>query len=513
MAGEPKPTPFTQPIVGASTEPLATPPAATSLGQLGRYELLSLLAKGGMGEVFLARSRSIGGFEKLVVIKRNLPSIDVERDPLFAEARLVATLQHTNIVQVYDVDIDGPTVFIAMEFLHGQDVRHVLKRSWGDGKRLPLDHAIAIVLAACAGLHYAHEKREGDGKRLEIVHRDVSPSNVFVTYDGGVKLIDFGIAKPTALPSETQLGTVKGKPGYMSPEQCRGEPLDRRSDLFCVGILLYELTTGRRPFHSSNEYLTYHRICEDEPVRPSELDPAYPVALEAIVLRALSKDRRARHATAQALQEDLSRLAGELRLDVSQFALARYMDDTFRSELDAWREAQQSGRSLVEHVLRTTGTVPVVREVASPPSTVSSSALSIDTVAGPRTGRVRVLVVAGAVAIVGVFAAIALTSNDAPDRTSPATALPIPKSPAIVDEPIVTKPPADVPAKVTSTTPIVDEPVAAKPPVRTEAKPTRPKPSRSVKPRPTSPPRDLQAGSGTPAATKQRGPDDPIIED
>src|SRR5690348_3663788 len=191
---------------------------AEPLGRLGRYELLSLIAKGGMGEVFLARTRGLGGFEKLVVIKRNLPTMAQDSGPLLAEARLVATLQHTNIVQVNDVGTDNGTVFVAMEFLHGQDLRSVLRRS---NAPLPLDQAIAMALGVCAGLHYAHDKRDADGSLLELVHRDVSPSNVFVTYDGGVKLIDFGIAKATSLPSETQLGTVKGKPGYMSPEQCK----------------------------------------------------------------------------------------------------------------------------------------------------------------------------------------------------------------------------------------------------------------------------------------------------
>src|ERR1041385_8660762 len=261
-----------------------------SLGQLGRYELLSLLAEGGMGEVYLARARSVGGFEKLVVIKRSLPALAAQYEPLYAEARLVATLHHTNIVQVLDVDTDGPTVFIAMEFLHGQDVRALIKRSWSRGQRLPLDQTLTIVLAMCAGLHYAHDKRDADGAPLEIVHRDVSPSNVFVTYDGGVKLIDFGIAKATTLPSETQLGTIKGKPGYMSPEQCQAEPLDRRSDLFCVGIMLYEMTTGQRPFSGESENLLYSAISEGTPKPPTAIDPTYPPALEAIVLKALAKD-------------------------------------------------------------------------------------------------------------------------------------------------------------------------------------------------------------------------------
>ncbi len=378
MAADPKRTPFTLPILDPSqpAAPAADDGATPSLGQLGKYELISLLAKGGMGEVYLARARGIAGFEKLVVIKRNLPTISVDREPLFAEARIAATLQHTNIVQVYDVDTDGATVFMAMEFLHGQDVRHVLRRLRdGGGGPLPLDPAIAIAQAVCAGLHYAHDRRDGDGTPLGIVHRDVSPSNVFVTYDGGVKLIDFGLAKATALPSETQLGTIKGKLGYMSPEQCRGEPLDRRSDVFCIGIMLYEMTTGRRPFDADNEYLICKQICEEAPRRPTALDASYPPELEAIVLRAMSKDRRARHGTAGALQEELARLARERRLEVSQWALGQYMAGLFRAELDAWHEAQRTGQSLAEHVVRrVTATVPALAPIEAHGTGVTLSA-------------------------------------------------------------------------------------------------------------------------------------------
>jgi eukaryotic-like serine/threonine-protein kinase len=334
-----------------------------SFGRVGRYELIAQLATGGMGEVFLARTRGLAGFEKLVVIKRALPSL-VKSDRhhlLFAEARLAATLSHANIVQVHDVgrEDDAPgAVFLAMEFLHGQDVRAILRRE----PRLPLAQALAIAQSICAGLHYAHEKRDSDGQPLGIVHRDVSPSNVFVTYDGAVKLIDFGIAKATTLPSETQQGTVKGKPGYMSPEQCRGEPLDRRSDLFCVGILLYEMTTGRSPFTADTEYLTYQHIIESTPPTPSSLVPDYPPTLESLVLEILHKHRRERPATALAIQERLAAIARELELDTSALALERYLAALFSDELASWHAARDAGTSLEDHVIRRT----TIERAASP---------------------------------------------------------------------------------------------------------------------------------------------------
>jgi len=355
-----------------------------SFGRVGRYELIAQLATGGMGEVFLARTRGLAGFEKLVVIKRALPSL-VKSDRhhlLFAEARLAATLSHANIVQVHDVgreDTAPNAIFLAMEFLHGQDVRAILRRE----PRLPLAQALAIAQSICAGLHYAHEKRDTDGQPLGIVHRDVSPSNVFVTYDGAVKLIDFGIAKATTLPSETQQGTVKGKPGYMSPEQCRGEPLDRRSDLFCVGILMYEMTTGRSPFAADTEYLTYQRIIESTPPAPSTLVPDYPPTLESLLLEILHKHRRERPATALAIQERLAAIARELELDTSALALERYLASLFSDELASWHAAQAAGTSLEDHVIRRTTTEHAASPSRSPePVPVRHSRRTTITIAG-----------------------------------------------------------------------------------------------------------------------------------
>ncbi len=559
MPAGPRPTPFTLRIVDdpggdpgelGRDEPGPAGAGRPALGRLGRYELLTLLAEGGMGEVYLARARSVGGFEKLVVIKRSLPSLAADREPLFAEARLVATLQHTNIVQVYDVDTDGPTVFMAMEFLHGQDVRHVLRRAWRGDRRLPLDHALAIAQAVCAGLHYAHEKRDADGTPLGIVHRDVSPSNVFVTYDGGVKLIDFGIAKATSLPSETQLGTIKGKPGYMSPEQCRGEPLDRRSDLFCVGILLYELTTGRRPFRGETEYMIYREICEGERARPTASDPTYPPALEAIVLRALAPDRRDRHPTALALQEELARFAGELRLDTSQWALQRCMAELFRDELAAWHEAQRTGHSLVEHMIRrVTGSVAALEgpEPTEPPRAVPDrgarpadrSSMAVTAVRDeparaprwwPRAAAVAVvLLAAGAAALAALSQGgdprtdVAAPTGSARADLPPASGEPAsaPSGPAPAAPPPA---PAEVPPAPTEVPPAPTE-VAPTPaeiapaPSGSAATATRASPAprgTSAPParirRPATPPRASRPPARPTAgsAAKVLGPDDPI---
>jgi serine/threonine protein kinase/tetratricopeptide (TPR) repeat protein len=322
-------------------------------GELGKYELLCLLATGGMASVHLARAKGIGGFEKLLVIKRILPRAaddDTFIRMFLDEARIAATLDHSNIAHVFDVGSVQNEVFLAMEFLHGHDVRSIVHTLTGP---VPLDPTFAIAIGICAGLHYAHDKRGTKGQLLGLVHRDVSPSNVVVTYDGGVKVIDFGIAKATDRLGDTKSGILKGKPGYMSPEQCLGMPLDRRSDIFCVGIMLYELTTGTRLFGPKDaEYLQIKAIVESDPAPPSALVPGYPPKLERVVMRALARVPEERYQTALELQRDLEGLARASGLDVSPTGLATFMEATFREELDAWRASEKSGLSLAEHVVR-----------------------------------------------------------------------------------------------------------------------------------------------------------------
>ena len=207
--------------------------------RLGRYEVLGSLARGGMAELFVARLAGIEGFSRRVVVKRVLPGLAGDRefvDMFLEEARLAATLEHRNIVQVHDIGHDEEGHFFAMELLQGSDVAHVLRALSPRRAELPLAIALEIARGACAGLHYAHERLGPGGAPLGLVHRDVSPQNLFVTFDGAVKLLDFGIAKAAhrIADSATRSGTLRGKLPYMSPEQCRGEVLDRRSDVFSL---------------------------------------------------------------------------------------------------------------------------------------------------------------------------------------------------------------------------------------------------------------------------------------
>src|SRR5688500_17331573 len=233
--------------------------------RFGRYELIRRLAIGGMAELYLARATGIEGFEKIVVLKRILPQHAENEDfvrMFLEEARLTATIHHPNVASVHDIGGCEDGVFFTMEDVHGEDVRTILQALVKQQRSLPLEHARAIVICAAAGLHAAHEKTGADGKELGIVHRDISPSNLLVSYDGGVKIIDFGIAKSSKRETETRAGTLKGKIAYMSPEQCTGEPLDRRSDVFSLGVVLYELTTGQRLFPVDNEYAAMRQIVD-----------------------------------------------------------------------------------------------------------------------------------------------------------------------------------------------------------------------------------------------------------
>ena len=340
---------------------LSAPKTTRVLGpgdKLGKYELIRQIAIGGMAELYLARTQGIEGFEKLVVCKRIHPQyVDNANfvNMFLNEARLAAGLHHPNIAQVFDIGVDGGEYFFSMEYIHGEDLGRIAATAIDSGVPLSLDAALTLACGLCAGLHYAHEKLAADGKPLKIVHRDVSPSNVLVTYDGAVKLVDFGIAR-ASVTSTTQTGnsTLKGKVAYMSPEQCRGKPLDRRSDLFSVGTILYELTTGQQPFTGKTHYETLEKIVGLDPAPPSKLVPNFPEALERIVLKALARDPEQRYASALALQGDLEDFAHESRLRVSPLVLARLMSALFPARLEEWERARKQGVFFVEQaVVRT----------------------------------------------------------------------------------------------------------------------------------------------------------------
>lgn len=321
--------------------------------RFGKYTLLRKLATGGMAELFLALQKSVAGFEKLIVIKRILPAMNADRafiDMLLHEARIAATLSHPNIVQIFDVgQVDG-TYFIAMEHVHGEDIRSMVRQMKKKGyPTFPREHALGIVMGMCAGLSYAHEKSDLDGTPLGIVHRDISPQNVVVTFSGDVKIVDFGIAKSDNKGfDQTKSGKLKGKVPYMSPEQARGDQIDHRSDIFAMGVMLFELTTGRRLFKGASEYETLKLICDRDYPRPSQVLANYPPALERIVMRALEKDRDERYQSAREMQSDLEAFIRDERVAVSTVAMNAFMQKLFEDKLASQKEALMQGKQLAE---------------------------------------------------------------------------------------------------------------------------------------------------------------------
>src|SRR5687767_10230119 len=239
-----------------------------------------------MAQVLLARSSGIEGFERHVVVKR----IHTERaeDPVFVkmfldEARLAAQLHHNNIVQVHDIGKEKGEYFFAMEYVHGEDLRKLLMKVNKKKEKVPFEHVVTIVTTAALALHHAHEQRGPDRKPLGLVHRDVSPANIIVGYDGNVKVVDFGIAKAALRSTQdnTKAGSLKGKVSYMAPEQCAGQSVDRRSDVYSLGIVLFELSTVRRLFKGNNDFLTMSAIVQGNVPKPSSYRKDIPPELEA----------------------------------------------------------------------------------------------------------------------------------------------------------------------------------------------------------------------------------------
>jgi len=307
--------------------------------QLGKYRVIHRIAFGGMAEIYLALASGIQGFEKYVVLKRILPQYAANHELIrmfLQEARLAAILDHANIAQVHDIGEQGGVFFFTMEYLHGEDARRIMKTVIELGRTLPLEHAVHIVIDAAAGLHFAHEKKGADGRSLGIVHRDLSPSNIVVTYAGGVKVVDFGVAKIAADPELSGRYSLKGKLAYMSPEQVAQGTVDRRSDVFSLGIVLYELTVGRRLFKAANEIETMKLALEANVTKPSAILPDYPLQLERIVMRALERSPERRYQSARELQVDLEAFTREQKIQISSAALAEWMEATFGPKREIW---------------------------------------------------------------------------------------------------------------------------------------------------------------------------------
>jgi serine/threonine-protein kinase len=481
--------------------------------RLGKYQLVRHLATGGMAEVILARVRGIEGFERHVVIKKIRD--ENARDRRFVqmfldEARLAASLHHHNIVHVHDIGQDDGEYFFTMEYVHGEDLRRLLAHMAEHDRQVPLDHCVTIALATAAALHHAHEHRGPDRKVAGIVHRDVSPANILVAYDGNVKVVDFGIAKVAQRVDES--GLMKGKVAYMSPEQVRGHGVDRRSDIFCLGIVLYELVTVQRLFKGANDVLTMSAIKHGMIPRPSELRPELPPELEAIILKALATSPADRYQTADEMRAALERFAAAAKLQTSTTALADFMRAELGPREVPWLAADDDevelsvappGPAPEEEAAPPPAGAPSPEELAPPAGSASASMPTMSTARAlspsmaPPLGtppgsasrrRGLVLAAAGAAAAALVLVVLAATAGSPGSAAPPASRAVTPvigpeeraeDRPSSIAEPAAPVPAAVAPAPATA--PAAPAPEVADPPAppaaddaTVEKKPARP---------------------------------------
>ena len=353
-------------------------------GALGKYRLIAELGHGGMAQVFLALARGPAGFNKLAVIKqiREQLADDPEFLTMFLdEARLAARLNHPNVVQTNEVGEDGKRYFICMEYLEGQPLNRIIQRV-GRENGIPQGLHLRILCEALAGLHHAHELTDYDGTPLQVVHRDVTPHNVFVTYAGQVKVVDFGIAKALSQSAETKAGVLKGKVAYMAPEQARGDKVDRRADIFSVGVIMWEALVGRRMFKGLTDVVIIQKIVNGQLQSPRSANPNVDEKLDAVCMKALAHNRDERYETAAdfqaAIEEAMEAMGDRSNLrDVGKLIAQHFEPE--RQRIKALVEAALSGGP------RTSGEFPLAEISSISKITGSGTNSHLPVIADPAT--------------------------------------------------------------------------------------------------------------------------------
>lgn len=369
---------------------------STALENFGKYVLLERLAAGGMAEVYLAKSLGASGISKFIAVKRILPQYS--ENPEFVEmfkeeAKIAVNLNHGNVVSIFDFGIEKHQFFLVMEYVEGQNLRQVLNHLKKDNKHFSIDQIVYIVKEVAAGLDHAHRCLDGTtGKPLNITHRDMSPQNIMVSFEGEVKIVDFGIAKAESQMEHTRAGTIKGKFGYMSPEQADGQPVDLRTDIFSLGIVLWELLANDRLFTSNSEAGTLRKIRECQIPSLRKLNPAIPPELERICNKALAKDKSLRYQTSSAFNRDLNRFINTQYPEFSPHDFSVFMKSAFsqmfienRKKLIEFAKVQggnQSSDPSHNTVVTSTGTMTLTdekRSLNADESEVPDESLKINT--------------------------------------------------------------------------------------------------------------------------------------
>jgi len=309
--------------------------------RFGKYSLLNRIAVGGMAEIFLARQEGLEGFEKTICIKRIRPHLSSQ--PNFVrmflnEAKLAAQLNHPNIVQIYDLGRINDSYFIAMEYISGRDMSRIIPKAEKAGIPFPMIYALRIASNVCEGLYYAHTKTDAYGNPLHVVHRDVTPENVLVGFNGTVKIVDFGIAKANTQIEQTRAGEIKGKLSYMSPEQAMGAQLDARSDIFALGSVVYEWITGYKLFTGENEMAILKSIIDGKIYPPSYFKEDVPESVERILMKALEKDKEKRYQSAWEMQFDIDTYLASSEFTPSNIHLSNFLKQIFGDEIEREKE-------------------------------------------------------------------------------------------------------------------------------------------------------------------------------
>jgi len=413
---------------------------------LGKYQLIAEIARGGMGVVYLAMVQGPGGFNKLVVVKELKP--ELVEEPAFLtmfldEARLAARLSHPNIVQTNEVGNDGDRYFMSMDYLDGRGLDQVRRRTKHAGYGLSVPMQLRVVCDMLAGLDYAHNLTDFDGSPLHIVHRDVSPQNVFVTFDGQVKLLDFGIAKASDSMHQTHAGVVKGKVAYMSPEQGRGWKVDARSDVFSAGVMMWEALTGKRMREGQNEQEKMWALVSQDVPRASSVRPTVPAVLDEICARAMAWNRDDRYATAGAMQRDLEGYLSSTGQNISAREVGATVTDLFREDrantnavIEAHVARVRGGLArdqlpIIEIALRSGGQSPTPSNEPGSRPRSETSATSLEspsqraepiavqeTRPGPAARSVKSVLIAGVTGVVVAAVVIILVARATQDASS-----------------------------------------------------------------------------------------------
>ena len=458
----PKPVPVPVPAVAAEPrKPSAAP--ASDKDRFGQFQLIEKIATGGMAEVYKARMSGVEGFQKIVAIKKILPHMAASDDfmTMFAdEAKLAAQLNHPNIIHIYDLGKVDKSYYIAMEYVEGRDLRSILKSGAEHGLPLPPELALFIASKLAAALDYAHRRKDFNGEDLSLVHRDVSPQNVLISYEGDIKLCDFGIAKAASKSSQTQAGALKGKLQYMSPEQASGKSIDRRSDLFSLGSCLYEMLTGGKLFPGESDMTILDQVRNVKAQPPSSKNPDVPKRVDTIVLKALARSPEDRYQNASDLQRDLESVLYTFSPAPGSADLAIFMHHLQAEEKGAAAESDRaleaaftpakaepaapakSKKAKGTVVQRKTGTVPGVpippvpapAPAAEPAGEAPASGIQQNTKSGvfgaysskrvdaEKKGRAPLVAGIGVAALVLIGVVVAVTRKRAPAPAAPVPA-------------------------------------------------------------------------------------------